>query len=101
MLIDPPVSQTDQIEEQDHQRRLAISLVVNLGFESVVHRCQANSWDGVLKWVLALKETDGGITTALDRPEPLAAHRSGETFLASQARIASKLRRKGSLTETF
>ncbi len=101
MLIDLPVSQTDQIEDQDHQKRLAISLVVNLGFEGVVHSCQANFWDGVLKWVLALKETDGGTTTALDRPEPLAAHRSGGTFLVSQVRIAPKLRRKGSLTETF
>ena len=60
MLKDLPVSQTDQIEERDHQKRLALSLIVNLGFESAIHSCQANSWDGVLKWVLALKETDGG-----------------------------------------
>ena len=60
MSNDPPVSQIDQIEEQDHQKRLAISLVVNLGFESAIHSCQANSWEGVLKWVLALKETDEG-----------------------------------------
>jgi hypothetical protein len=60
MSNDPPVSQIDQIEEQDHQKRLAISLVVNLGFESAIHSCQANSWEGVLKWVLELKETDEG-----------------------------------------
>ena len=60
MSNDPPVSQFDQIEEQDHQKKLAISLVVNLGFESAIHSCQANSWEGVLKWVLALKETDEG-----------------------------------------
>ncbi len=60
MSNDPPVSQIDQIEEQDHQKRLAISLVVNLGFESAIHCCQANSWEGVLKWVFALKETDEG-----------------------------------------
>jgi hypothetical protein len=60
MLEDPSVSQTDQLEEQDHQKRLATSLVVNLGFESAIHSCQANSWDGVMKWVLALKETAGG-----------------------------------------
>ncbi len=60
MSNDPPVSQFDQIEEQDHQKRLAISLVANLGFESAIHSCQANSWEGVLKWVFALKETDEG-----------------------------------------
>ena len=58
MSNDPSVSQFDQIEEQDHQKKLAISLVVNLGFESAIHSCQANSWEGVLRWVLALKETD-------------------------------------------
>ncbi len=62
MSNDPPVSQFDQIEEQDHQKRLAISLVVNLGFEGAVHSCQANSWAGVLKWVIALRETDQGDT---------------------------------------
>ncbi len=60
MSNDPPVSQVDQIDEQDHQKRLAISLVANLGFESAIHSCQANSWEGVLKWVLELKETDEG-----------------------------------------
>ena len=60
MLEDPSVSQFDQIEKQDLQKELAISLVVNLGFESAIHSCQANSWEGVLKWVLALKETDEG-----------------------------------------
>ncbi len=60
MSNDPSVSQFDQIEEQDHQKKLASSLVVNLGFESAIHSCQANSWEGVLKWVLALKETDEG-----------------------------------------
>ncbi len=60
MSNDPPVSQIDQIDEQDHQKMLAISLVANLGFESAIHSCQANSWEGVLKWVLALKETDEG-----------------------------------------
>ena len=60
MSNDPPVSQFDQIEEQDHQKRLAISLVVNLGFEGAIHSCQANSWDGVLKWVIVLRETGQG-----------------------------------------
>jgi hypothetical protein len=35
-------------------------LVVYLGFESAIHSCHANSWDGVLKWVVALKEMDEG-----------------------------------------
>ncbi len=60
MSNDPPVSQIDQIDEQDHQKRLEISLVANLCFESAIHSCQANSWEGVLKWVLALQETDEG-----------------------------------------
>ncbi len=60
MSEDLLVSQFDQIEEQDHQKKLAISLIVNLGFESAIHSCQANSWEGVLKWVLVLKETDEG-----------------------------------------
>ncbi len=64
MSNDPPVSQFDQIEEQDLQKRLAISLVVNLGFEAAIHSCQANSWEGVLKWVFALKETDEGDTSS-------------------------------------
>ncbi len=64
MSNDPSVSQFDKIEEQDHQKKLAISLVVNLGFESAIHSCQANSWEGVLKWVLALKETDEGDTSS-------------------------------------
>ncbi len=60
MSEDLSVSQFDQIEEQDLQKRLATSLVVNLGFEGAIHSCQANSWGGVLKWVFALKETDEG-----------------------------------------
>ena len=60
MLEDPSVSKFDQIEERGLQKKLAISLVVNLGFESAIHSCQANSWEGVLKWVFALKETDEG-----------------------------------------
>ena len=54
---DPSVGRTDQIEGQDIQKRLAISLVFNLGFEGAVHSCQANSWEGVLKWVIVLRET--------------------------------------------
>ncbi len=60
MSEDLLISQFDQIEEQGHQKKLAISLVVNLGFEGAIHSCQANSWEGVLKWVLALKEIDEG-----------------------------------------
>ena len=62
MSNNPAVSQFDQIEEQDHQKRLAISLVSSLGTEGAIHACQANTWDGVLKWVIALRETDQGDT---------------------------------------
>ncbi len=60
MSEDLSVSQFDQIEAQNHQKKLAMSLVVNLGFEGAIHSCQANSWEGVWKWVFALKETDEG-----------------------------------------
>ena len=60
MLEDPSVSQFDQIEKQDLQKELAISLVFNLGFESAIHSCRANSWEGELQWEFALKETDEG-----------------------------------------
>ncbi len=64
MSNDPPVSQFDQIEEQDHKKMLAISLVVNLVFEGAVHSCKANSWAGVLMWVFSLKETNEGATSS-------------------------------------
>ncbi len=64
MSEDLSVGQFDQIEEQDLQKKMAISLVVNLGFVGAIHCCQANSWEGVLKWVFALKETDEGDTSS-------------------------------------
>ncbi len=57
MSEDPLVNQIDQTGNQDYQRKLAISLVFNLGTEGAIHACRANSWDGVLKWVIALRET--------------------------------------------
>ena len=57
MSEDPLVNQIDQTGNQDYQRKLAISLVSSLGTEGAIHACQANSWDGVLKWVIALRET--------------------------------------------
>ncbi len=60
MSEDPLVNQIDQTGNQDYQRKLAISLVSSLGAEGAIHVCQANSWEGVLKWVSALKETDEG-----------------------------------------
>ncbi len=58
----PLVNQIDQTGNQDCQRKLAISLVSSLGTEGAIHACQANSWDGVLKWVIALRETGQGDT---------------------------------------
>ena len=57
MAEDPSVSRTDQTGNQDYQRNLAISLVSSLGIEAAMHTCQSNGWDGVLKWVVALRET--------------------------------------------
>ncbi len=62
MFEDPLVNQIDQTGNQNHQRKLAISLVSSLGTEGAIHACQANSWDGVLKWVIALRETGQGDT---------------------------------------
>ncbi len=44
-------------DNQDYQRRLAISLISSLGVDGANHVCQANGWDGVLNWVMALEET--------------------------------------------
>ncbi len=40
-------------EERSHQEKLAYSLVQSLGLEGAIHACQANSWDGVLEYVLS------------------------------------------------
>ena len=42
-------------EVGSHQEKLAVSLIQSLGIEGAVHACQANSWDGVLKYVLSLR----------------------------------------------
>ena len=57
MAENPLVSQTDDAANQDYQRKLAISLISSLGADGAIHVCQANSWVGVLNWVMALGET--------------------------------------------
>ncbi len=42
-------------EACSHQEKLAVSLIQSLGIEGAIHACQANSWDGVLKYVLSLR----------------------------------------------
>ena len=42
-------------EERSHQEKLALSLVQSLGIEGAIHACQANSWDGVLEYVLSFR----------------------------------------------
>ncbi len=63
MSEDPLVNQIDQTGNQDYQKKLAISLVSSLGTEGAIHACQANTWDGVLKWVIALGESGEGDTS--------------------------------------
>ncbi len=49
-------------EERSHQEKLAASLVQSLGVEGAIHACQANTWDGVLEYVLSFRgpaETSG------------------------------------------
>ncbi len=48
-------------EERSHQEKLALSLVQSLGIEGAVHACQANSWDGVLEYVLSLRGNAGAL----------------------------------------
>jgi hypothetical protein len=46
-------------EARSHQERLALSLVQSLGFDGAIHACRANSWDGVLQYVLSLPGAAG------------------------------------------
>jgi hypothetical protein len=58
----PLVIQIDDAANQNYQRKLAISLISSLGVDGAIHVCQANSWDGVLNWVMALGETGAART---------------------------------------
>ncbi len=42
-------------EARSHQEKLAVSLVQSLGIDGAIHACQANSWDGVLEYVLSFR----------------------------------------------
>jgi hypothetical protein len=46
-------------EERSHQEKLAVSLVQSLGIEGAIHACRANSWDGVLEYVLSFRGNAG------------------------------------------
>lgn len=46
-------------EERSHQEKLAVSLVQSLGIEGAIHACRANSWDGVLEYVLSFRRNNG------------------------------------------
>ncbi len=46
-------------EQRNHQEKLACSLVDSLGIEGAIHACQANNWDGVLKYVRSLRSNIG------------------------------------------
>ncbi len=48
-------------EERSHQEKLAFSLVQSLGIEGAIHACQANSWDGVLEYVLSFRGNAGAV----------------------------------------
>ncbi len=48
-------------EERSHQEKLAVSLVQSLGIEGAIHACQANSWDGVLEYVLSFRGNAGTV----------------------------------------
>ncbi len=46
-------------DERNHQEKLAVSLIQSLGFEGAKHACRANSWDGVLQYVLSIRGATG------------------------------------------
>ena len=46
-------------EARSHQEKLAFSLVQNLGIDGAIHACRANSWDGVLEYVLSFHGNTG------------------------------------------
>ncbi len=48
-------------EQRSHQEKLAFSLVQSLGIDGAIHACQANSWDGVLAYVLSFRGTTGAV----------------------------------------
>ena len=48
-------------EERSHQEQLAFSLVDSLGIDGAIHACQANSWDGVLVYVLGFRGNSGAV----------------------------------------
>ncbi len=50
--------------EQVTEQHIADLLVSNLGREGAIHACVVYAWDGVLKCVIALKETDEGDTNS-------------------------------------
>ena len=46
-------------EGASHQETLAVSLIESLGFEGAMHACRANSWDGVLRYVMSFHGAEG------------------------------------------
>lgn len=50
----PDARETDDA----YQRRLALRLVASVGVDAALRYCRNNSWDGVLRAVLALPRTD-------------------------------------------
>ena len=56
------VESTDEnggLEKRSHQESLAASLIDSLGFEGAIHACRANSWDGVLRYVMSFHGVGG------------------------------------------
>ncbi len=49
-----------QVRNEARDARLADQLVSNLGLEGAIQFCRVLAWDGVLEFVIALKETGRG-----------------------------------------
>ena len=57
VTVFPSAPETDAA----YQRRLALSLIGSVGFDGAVRYCRNNSWDGVLRAILALPRDEDGL----------------------------------------
>lgn len=47
--------------DESYQRRLARSLIASVGYDGAVRYCRNNSWDGVLRAILALPRDEDAL----------------------------------------
>ncbi len=57
VMVFPYAPETDTA----YQRRLALSLIGSVGYDGAARYCRNNSWDGVLRAILALPRDEDGL----------------------------------------